>query len=138
MFRNISKIIDCVSCQKCKLHGKLALLGVGTALKILLLPDRLIASTIQREEVVALLNTVGKFSQAIDGIKNLQVRKFTSSRRCERVYNYSLRKSCESIVITSLVSCAPAATIPIPSCYVNRGQATCGRPVVLPNMTLCS
>jgi ERO1-like protein alpha len=46
---------------------------VGTALKILLLPDRLIASTIQREEVVALLNTVGKFSQAIDGIKNLQV-----------------------------------------------------------------
>lgn len=72
VFRNISKLMDCVSCQKCQLHGKLALLGVGTALKILLLPERLIPSTLTREEVVALINTAGKFSQAIEGIKDLQ------------------------------------------------------------------
>jgi len=30
--------MDCISCQKCKLHGKLQLLGIGTALKILLVP----------------------------------------------------------------------------------------------------
>jgi hypothetical protein len=34
-FRNISQIIDCVSCQKCKLHGKLQIYGLATMLKIL-------------------------------------------------------------------------------------------------------
>ena len=34
-FRNISRIIDCVGCEKCRLHGKLQVLGLGTALKIL-------------------------------------------------------------------------------------------------------
>jgi hypothetical protein len=34
--QNVSRVLDCVSCEKCKLHGKLSLLGLGTALKILL------------------------------------------------------------------------------------------------------
>jgi hypothetical protein len=34
-FRNISKILDCVACEKCKLWGKIQLNGLGTALKIL-------------------------------------------------------------------------------------------------------
>ena len=35
-FRNTSLILDCVSCEKCRLWGKLQVLGLGTALKILL------------------------------------------------------------------------------------------------------
>jgi ERO1-like protein alpha len=34
-FWNISKILDCVACEKCKLWGKVQLNGLGTALKIL-------------------------------------------------------------------------------------------------------
>lgn len=34
-FRNISKIMDCVGCDKCRLWGKLQIQGMGTALKIL-------------------------------------------------------------------------------------------------------
>ena len=34
-FRNISRIMDCVGCDKCKLWGKLQVTGLGTALKIL-------------------------------------------------------------------------------------------------------
>lgn len=34
-FRNISEVLDCVSCEKCRLWGKLQINGVGTALKIL-------------------------------------------------------------------------------------------------------
>ena len=34
VFQNISDVMDCISCQKCKLHGKLQLLGIGTALKV--------------------------------------------------------------------------------------------------------
>lgn len=34
-FRNISRVMDCVTCDKCKLWGKLQITGLGTALKIL-------------------------------------------------------------------------------------------------------
>jgi hypothetical protein len=33
-FRNISRIMDCVGCERCRLWGKLQVLGVGTALKV--------------------------------------------------------------------------------------------------------
>lgn len=65
VFHNISEVMDCISCQKCKLHGKLQLLGLGTALKVLLLPEHLHAAALSRSEVVALVNTVAKFSHAI-------------------------------------------------------------------------
>ncbi len=29
-FQNISRIMDCVGCEKCKLWGKLEVLGIGT------------------------------------------------------------------------------------------------------------
>lgn len=48
VFQNISSVMDCISCQKCKLHGKLQLLGLGTALKILLLPEQLISTSLSR------------------------------------------------------------------------------------------
>lgn len=35
-FRNISRIMDCVGCERCRLWGKLQVLGVGTALKVII------------------------------------------------------------------------------------------------------
>lgn len=72
VFRNISKVLDCVSCQKCKLHGKMQLLGIGAALKVLLTPPGMLESSLSREEVIALVNTIGKFSHAITTLKELQ------------------------------------------------------------------
>lgn len=34
-FRNISRIMECVSCEKCKLWGRIQTTGLGTALKVL-------------------------------------------------------------------------------------------------------
>lgn len=34
-FFNISRILDCISCEKCRLNGKLQIKGLGTALKLL-------------------------------------------------------------------------------------------------------
>jgi hypothetical protein len=34
-FFNISKILDCISCEKCRLNGKVQIKGLGTAMKIL-------------------------------------------------------------------------------------------------------
>lgn len=38
-FRNVSRIMDCVGCDKCRLWGKLQVSGFGTALKILFALD---------------------------------------------------------------------------------------------------
>eukprot|EP01060_Flectonema_neradi_P039830 TRINITY_DN8921_c0_g1_i1.p1 TRINITY_DN8921_c0_g1~~TRINITY_DN8921_c0_g1_i1.p1 ORF type:complete len:1055 (+),score=213.92 TRINITY_DN8921_c0_g1_i1:57-3221(+) len=73
VFQNISKELDCVTCQKCKLHGKLFLLGLGTALKVLLVPtDLLVKDPISQDELVALINTLGKMSSSIMHIDTLQ------------------------------------------------------------------
>lgn len=48
-FYNISRIIDCVGCEKCRLHGKLQIYGLGTALRILF-SDKL--PSIQRNELI--------------------------------------------------------------------------------------
>ena len=67
VFQNISRLLDCVSCQKCRLHGKMQLLGLGTSLQVLLLPEHLIASSLSKDELVSLFNTVGKLSAASSG-----------------------------------------------------------------------
>lgn len=76
-FRNISRILDCVGCQKCRLHGKLQVLGIGTAFKILF-TDPSIVPDLDRNEIVALVVTMGKFSEAIDIMdyfENMQEKK---------------------------------------------------------------
>lgn len=66
-FRNISRIMDCVSCEKCRLWGKLQILGLGTAAKILLSPERegSGALRLRRQEVVALINTLHQLSSSV-------------------------------------------------------------------------
>jgi Endoplasmic Reticulum Oxidoreductin 1 (ERO1)/FAD binding domain len=72
VFHNISSILDCVQCQQCKLHGKLHMLGYGTALKILFVQDIETNLKLERNEVVALLNTAARLSESL-----MQVRELT-------------------------------------------------------------
>merc|ERR1711988_1823425 len=67
-FRNTSLILDCVVCEKCKLWGKLQVLGVGTALKILLSEAEGVPYDLERNEIVALFNTLTKLSSSIETI----------------------------------------------------------------------
>lgn len=79
-FRNISKIMDCVGCDKCRLWGKLQVQGMGTALKILFsgkfdqdkLDNTMFESRLnknqfklRRTEIVSLLNAFGRLSNSI-------------------------------------------------------------------------
>lgn len=80
-FRNISAIMDCVSCEKCKMWAKLEMLGLATALKIVLadakeLPD--ILNNLQRNEIIALFNS---FKQHAQSISDLQVFKDAKWRK---------------------------------------------------------
>jgi ERO1-like protein alpha len=63
-FRNISMIMDCVSCETCKVHAKLQILGIGTALRILI-DENSEEVSLERNEVVAMINSLMKFSDSI-------------------------------------------------------------------------
>ncbi|KAL0328981.1 UNVERIFIED_CONTAM: Endoplasmic reticulum oxidoreductin-2 [Sesamum calycinum] len=68
-FRNISAVMDCVGCEKCRLWGKLQILGLGTALKILFSENGQDQSgqrlQLQRNEVIALVNLLNRLSESV-------------------------------------------------------------------------
>jgi len=73
-FRNVSRIMDCVACQNCRIHGKLSMLGIATAMKILL--DEEQQQPLQRNELIALVNTLYKFSESIRVMELMHARIF--------------------------------------------------------------
>jgi hypothetical protein len=62
-FRNITALMDCVGCEKCRLWGKLQISGLGTALKILFGGDGL---DLQRNEVITLVNLLSRLSESLE------------------------------------------------------------------------
>lgn len=82
-FRNVSRLMDCVGCDKCRLWGKLQTAGYGTALKVLFefanndapattstageIPFKL-----KRTELVALFNTYARLSSSLDAIQKFR------------------------------------------------------------------
>lgn len=68
-FRNVSRIMDCVGCDKCRLWGKVQTQGYGTALKVLFEFDENKGvdgnPPLRRTEVVALVNTLARVSTSI-------------------------------------------------------------------------
>jgi flavocytochrome c len=77
VFHNVSAILDCVQCQRCKLHGKMAMMGYGAALKILLTSS----PSLERNEVVALVNTIAKFSTSIKDVRTLTHMYWTEQQQ---------------------------------------------------------
>ncbi|MFS7929453.1 putative endoplasmic reticulum oxidoreductin 1, ERO1-like superfamily [Helianthus anomalus] len=74
-FRNISALMDCVGCEKCRLWGKLQVLGLGTALKILFSVDgqegRDQPLQLQRNEVIALMNLLNRLSESLKSVTEM-------------------------------------------------------------------
>ena len=72
--RELLRIMNCVQCNKCRLHGKIAAMGLSTALQLLLgnegegmrLKNEVdFRKKIHRVELAALMTTLEKFSSAI-------------------------------------------------------------------------
>ena len=68
-FRNISSIIDCVTCSKCRMHAKLEVFGMGTMLKILFANKLELKESISRNELVSFINLFAKLSRNVGYIK---------------------------------------------------------------------
>ncbi|KAL4957863.1 endoplasmic reticulum Oxidoreductin 1-domain-containing protein [Aspergillus filifer] len=72
-FRNVSRLMDCVGCDKCRLWGKLQVNGYGTALKVLFEYDETKNGEnppLRRTELVALINTLGRISHSIAAVRS--------------------------------------------------------------------
>lgn len=72
-FRNVSRIMDCVGCDKCRLWGKLQTNGFGTALKVLFefgngSSAEVEKPLLRRTELVALINLLDKISSALKAL----------------------------------------------------------------------
>ncbi|KIX97517.1 uncharacterized protein Z520_06969 [Fonsecaea multimorphosa CBS 102226] len=74
-FRNVSRLMDCVGCDKCRLWGKLQTAGYGAALKVLFEYDENKNGEnphLRRTELVALVNTLGRLSHSLDAIQKFR------------------------------------------------------------------
>ncbi|EWC45142.1 hypothetical protein DRE_06030 [Drechslerella stenobrocha 248] len=69
-FLNVSRLMDCVGCDKCRLWGKIQTSGYGTAMKVLFEYDEEAENganpTLRRTELVALVNTLGRLSASLN------------------------------------------------------------------------
>ncbi|EXJ78402.1 hypothetical protein A1O1_08802 [Capronia coronata CBS 617.96] len=75
-FRNVSRLMDCVGCDKCRLWGKVQTAGYGAALKILFEFDEDKNGEnphLRRTELVALVNTLARVSHSVDAIQKFRV-----------------------------------------------------------------
>lgn len=61
--------MDCVSCDKCRLWGKVQTHGLGTAFKILLTKD-INQLRLSHHEITCLLNALARLSHSIAQIEN--------------------------------------------------------------------
>ena len=69
-FYNISRIMDCIPCDKCRLNGKVQVRGLATILKVLFLPDGIkkweIMKTFSNQEIVSAIQLLAKLSESLD------------------------------------------------------------------------
>ncbi|KAK3388877.1 endoplasmic oxidoreductin-1 [Sordaria brevicollis] len=96
-FRNVSRLMDCVGCDKCRLWGKLQTAGYGTALKVLFeFADNDAVSTtktdeipfkLKRTELVALFNTYARLSSSLDAIQKFRAMVEESEYQIEETEN---------------------------------------------------
>ena len=73
--------MDCVTCEKCKVWGKLQILGLGTAIKILLTPEKELresAGFLNRQEVIALINTLNQLTKSVSFAAHASELEFTA------------------------------------------------------------
>ncbi|QLQ81791.1 hypothetical protein HG537_0G00450 [Torulaspora globosa] len=78
-FKNVTKIMDCVHCDRCRLWGKVQTTGYATSLKILFeLDDRdeeskqQVVDKLTKYELIALFNTFDRLSKSIESINNFE------------------------------------------------------------------
>lgn len=86
-FRNVSRLMDCVGCDKCRLWGKLQTAGYGTALKVLFEFDNDSGEIpiLKRTELVALFNTYARLSTSMESLQKFRAMIVEKEREEEEL-----------------------------------------------------
>lgn len=78
-FKNVTKIMDCVHCDRCRMWGKVQTTGYATSLKILFELDNSdetskqhVVDKLTKYELIALFNTFDRLSKSIESISNFE------------------------------------------------------------------
>ncbi|KAL8708299.1 MAG: hypothetical protein Q9220_006774 [cf. Caloplaca sp. 1 TL-2023] len=74
-FRNVSRLMDCTGCDKCRLWGKLQTVGYGTALKVLFEYEEDKNGEnppLRRTELVALVNTLDRVANSLTALGEMR------------------------------------------------------------------
>ncbi|SCU83149.1 LANO_0B08460g1_1 [Lachancea nothofagi CBS 11611] len=78
-FKNVTKIMDCVHCDRCRMWGKVQTTGYATSLKILFEIDsedekakQNVVDKLTKYELIALFNTFDRLSKSIESINNFE------------------------------------------------------------------
>ncbi|KAH7001194.1 endoplasmic reticulum Oxidoreductin 1-domain-containing protein [Ilyonectria destructans] len=101
-FRNVSRLMDCVGCDKCRLWGKLQTAGYGTALKVLFELDNNSGDVpvLKRTELVALFNTYARISSSMNAIGQFRTRmedKIAAEKEAEEMTAAAKAQELEDI-----------------------------------------
>lgn len=70
MMANVTHLMDCVPCEKCRIWGKLEAKGIATALKINM-ADQHISPNLNRSEKVALINLARQLAFSVRNVRRL-------------------------------------------------------------------
>ena len=81
-FQNMTRVMDCVGCEKCKMWGKLQFLGLATSLKILFSAEDCGGGgckphpplQLERNEVIALVNLLERLSNSVETVRVLSLQ----------------------------------------------------------------
>ncbi|KAI0266792.1 endoplasmic oxidoreductin [Gloeopeniophorella convolvens] len=115
-FRNVTRIMDCVGCDKCRLWGKIQTTGLATALKVLFeldeknLDPHANANLLQRSEVVALINTLHRFSESLHAVADFR----RLWREANEEESAKLVREAENAVNTPLPRPSPSVGADLP------------------------
>jgi hypothetical protein len=82
--RDLLRIMNCVQCNKCRFHGKIAALGLTTAFNLVIGGDRCSGvedvTSVHRVELAALLTSLAKFTSGIDLCLEMQQQEQQQSQ----------------------------------------------------------
>ena len=86
--------MDCVSCDKCRLNGKVQVRGLATAMKVLFVPESTkLVKSLKAGEIVSLVQLLSKLSESL-----LIIDKFTEMEANDKKQWHLTNRAISAII----------------------------------------
>jgi hypothetical protein len=82
-FKNVTRLMDCVTCDRCRLWGKIQSTGYATALKVLFSDNVDVFHDLSKNEIASLFNTFDRLTKSISAINQFNYKDLLSKRELQ-------------------------------------------------------